>query len=120
MIAQADTAAVLRKAAQGLRDPERVVLDPWHLFEDANGDEAMEGEVPCRACAVGHIMWASTGEEARSAALDAVDPLDAVIELTRRLEDEGAAAVADLYERVADGLERPLGVKVTQAAEESS
>jgi hypothetical protein len=113
MIPEADIAAVLRKAAEGLRDPERVVLDPWHLFEDANGGEVGDDEAPCRACAVGHLVWASAGAvsplELEMAVTDAVS--GSVNDLTLCLRDEGAAVVADWYDRVADGLE---------AAEESS
>ena len=103
--------AVLRKAAQGLRDSEQVVLDPWHLFEDAHGDEVMADEGPCRACALGHIVWATVGAafpvDVETAVLDALGQHlgdNRIEDLTMRLRDEGPAAVADLYERVADGL----------------
>jgi hypothetical protein len=116
MISEADIAAVLRKAAQGLRDPEQVVLDPLHLFEDANGGEAEEDEGPCRACAVGHIVWATVGTvspiEVEIAVTDALGSHStpsmrsrSVEGLTTLLADEGAATVAALYERVADELE---------------
>jgi hypothetical protein len=112
MIPEADTAAVLRKAAEGLRDPEQVVLDPWNLFEDAHGVSVEEDEAPCRACAIGHIVWATAGGpspvEMEIAVTDAVGSHH---DLTTLLDDEGATAVADLYDRVADGLE---------AAEESA
>ena len=116
MITEADTAAVLRKAAEGLRDPEQVVLDPWNLFEDADGRDVGENEEPCRACAVGHIVWATVGAvspmKVEIAACDAVGRHLVDLredELTVRLRDEGAVAVADLYDRVADGLEAAEG-----------
>ena len=104
MIPEAATA--LRKAAEGLRDPERVVQDPWNLFEDADGRDVGENEEPCRACAVGHIVWVAAATvfpmEVEIACTDAVGSHH---DLTTLLADEGAAAVADLYDRVADGLD---------------
>lgn len=101
---------VLEKAAELLRDPDRVVLDPDHLFETAGGSDSSFGgaknSAACRVCFAGAFSRAvvelggdpydsdenrMAANEASLAVLRKIRPLD----FTDALKLHGAAWCAD-------------------------